>query len=146
MIRTKPADADSALPVAQAPSRASAALQAIQHCSALEPDWDLEGADPMDPAAAALAARLVEQVDLKARECAIAWHDPVVGPDPEGGIDLVWEADGRRALLMTRPSLSDRVDCVISETGGRPLRQAASFDEAVARALSRTTAPRSKSG
>jgi hypothetical protein len=135
MIPAKPTDTGAAMRVARPLSRAAEALKAIQEYTTYEPDWDLEGAEAIDPEAAALAASLVERVDLKAREQAIAWQEPVVGPDPEGGIDLVWEAAGRRALLMTRPGFPDRFDCVINEAGGRPRRQTATLDEAVGHAL-----------
>jgi hypothetical protein len=135
MIPAKPTDADTAIEVARPLSRAAEAQRAIQEYTDYEADWDLEGADPIDPEAAALAASLVERVDLQACERAIAWQVPVVGPDPEGGIDLVWEAGGRRALLMTRPGFPDEFVCVINEAGRRAHRRAATLDEAVEHAL-----------
>ena len=135
MVPAKPTEVNTAIGVAQPLSRAAEALRASQEYTTCEADWDLEGADPIDPEAAALAASLVERVDLQARERAVAWQVPLVGPDPEGGIDVVWEAGGRRELLMTRPGFPDRFDCVINEAGRRPYRNAVTLDEAVEHAL-----------
>jgi hypothetical protein len=111
------------------------ALKEISEFATLESNWDLEDALAIDPGAAALAAKLVLLVDLAARRRGYRWQEPVVGPDPDGGIDLVWNGGSRRIILMTRPGQPDTVECIIKSTDTKPVRTTLSISDAVARVL-----------
>jgi hypothetical protein len=115
--------------------RVADTLNQIADYLRLEPDWDLEEALPIDRGAAGLAAQIVGLVEHAAWQQGIPWRPPDVGPDPEGGIDLVWGGSGRRALLMARPHQSNTLDCVTTEAGGLPFRQTVSIPDAVRYAL-----------
>ena len=110
-------------------------LKEISEFATLESNWDLEDALAIDPGAAALAAKLVLLVDLAARRCGCRWQEPVVGPDPDGGIDLVWKGGSRRIILMTRPGQPDTVECIIKSADTKPVQTTLSIRDAVARVL-----------
>jgi hypothetical protein len=116
-------------------ARAAEALEEIETYLTLDSDWDLEGARPIDREAAALAAQIVRLVEESAGKQGVSWQTPVVGPDPDGGIDLVWRSDDRQALIMARPDHSQSVECVTKEAGGPPLRQTVSVADAIRFAL-----------
>jgi hypothetical protein len=111
------------------------ALKEISELATLESNWDLEDALAIDPGAAALAAKLVLLVDLSTRGRGYQWQEPVVGPDPDGGIDLTWKGESRRIILMTRPGQPDTVECVIKSTDTKPVRTTLTISDAVARVL-----------
>jgi hypothetical protein len=101
----------------------------------LEADWDLEGAPPIDRTALETAAQIVQLVESSAWRQGLNWQPPVVGPDPDGGIDLVWEGVSRRALLTARPQQDLTVECVTREGDAPPIRQTVSIADAVNQAL-----------
>jgi hypothetical protein len=88
----------------------------------LQADWDAEGALPVSPEAARLAAWLVQMEALSAKHQGICWQAPVVGPNADGGINLEWEGDGRQLFVMDRPGQQVPIECVTEEPGVPPRR------------------------
>jgi hypothetical protein len=121
--------------IAQSDSRVKEVLREIEEYTALDADWDLEGAQPVDRGAADLAARLAELVDVNARQREVPWQTPVVGPVADGGIALTWEGTNRRVLTITRPGQPLALECVRKEANSPPVQQTVSVDGAMELAL-----------
>ena len=122
-------------PVSQYDASLADVLSEIEGYAKLGPDWDSEGASPIDPESTRLAAWLVKLVAHTARHQAISWQPPVVGPNADGGINLEWGGDGRQALMLIRPG-QPLVEGIIEPSGCRPTRKMLTIWDAIDEALS----------
>lgn len=123
-------------PVARYDASLAQVLEEIAAALALPDDWDGEGALPISSEATQLAAWLVQMVAHSARHHGLTWRPPVVGPNPDGGINIEWEGTTRQLFVLIRPDQQPLVECVVEETGSMPQRQMVSAWEAIDLALS----------
>ena len=105
-------------------------LQKINSLRSLDLDWDGEGGVPVSNRIANLAAEAVELGVEQAAQTETRWLPPSVSSTPEGGIDLSWRIDNRRALLILQPD-REGVVCVIKTGNEEPQRQILSLGDAV---------------
>lgn len=110
-------------------------INEILQLQELEDDWDLDGAQPVDPLAIGLAARFVHTVGETIRQEGLSWEVPSVGPVADGSVALTWNAGARQALAIFRPSQLALVVCVTREVGSRPIRQVLSARDAIRRVV-----------
>jgi hypothetical protein len=113
------------------PTRLAEVLNDLFDLQELGPDWNLEGARPVDQQAIQLAAHLVRSTEESASQQAISWQPPEIGAVPDGSVALTWGGGGRQALIICRPGDTDTVECVTREDNAGPMRQMVSFLEAI---------------
>ena len=74
----------------------SETIDSILQLQALEDDWDLDGAQPIDPLAIELAAQFVRSIGEQTEQEGLSWPPPSVGPVADGSVALTWDAEPAR--------------------------------------------------
>ncbi len=70
----------------------SETVNTILQLQELDDDWDLDGAQPIDPMAIELAARFVRSIGELSKQEGLSWQTPSVGPVSDGSVALTWDA------------------------------------------------------
>jgi len=110
-------------------------LAELDEYRSLEADWDLEGAEPIDPESLRLARTIVEAVASRSGPAEAPWQRPDTAPGPDGSVMLTWEENDRHVLMIARPGEPDIVECILQEATSPPQRRMLPLVEAVDRAL-----------
>jgi len=116
-------------------ARVAETINEILQLQALEDDWDLDGAQPIDLLAIQLAALFVDSVGQAIRQEGLSWQTPSVGPVSDGSVALTWDGGARQTMTIFRPSRLALVVCVTRERGSGPVRQIVTGQEAARRVL-----------
>jgi hypothetical protein len=101
--------------VTETPITASVAevLAELDEYRSLEADWDLEGAEPIDPESHRLARTIVEAVASRSGPAEVPWQRHDTAPGPDGSVMLTWEGNDRHVLMIARPGEPDIVECIL---------------------------------
>ena len=107
----------------------------IQGFLSLAPDWDGEAARPADETAVTTALELLRSIDKIAPRWQKRAQDPQVAPDPEGGVDLMYEAAGHWIMLSVRPGEANWVQVTSQRVGEETKMRRTSLAETTNEAL-----------
>ncbi len=100
----------------------------------LGPNWDGEGALPIERKVVLRAKNLLQLIATRATSLGLRWENPSVAPNPDGALELAWEKDDRWVMLIIEPGQS-KVGCATQEHGTEPRYRSLSKDEAIGQVL-----------
>lgn len=93
----------------------------------LGPNWDGEGADPVDKVCVERAETLLCKVYQTVRGLEIEWSGPSIAPTPEGGVCVAFEDDeadpddGKYVLIFASPGQA-KFEVIVARPGDDPER------------------------
>jgi hypothetical protein len=103
------------------------ALKELDELRNLRPNWNGEDAAPISEAVIKKGKKFIRCI---AREAGYSWMNPSIAPDPDGGIELSWEANNRWAMITVQPDISE-LGCATQENEASPSYQVESPGDAV---------------
>jgi hypothetical protein len=106
----------------------------IEALERLPPNWNGDDALPIRPQVIAEAKILLRLIADRALARGIAWCNPSVAPNPDGGIEFSWDSGERWVTIGSLPG-QDSLECVIQEVGQPPVYRVALRVEAIDAAL-----------